>query len=205
MIAMQFRSSRAMVRTLASVAGLALLTACATPETRFYTLGADAQPAVAKTTTSPALRIDVRPVQVPAAVARSQLVVQVNAAQVKVLEDDRWSSALPDEIRYALAARVSEQAGAFAASAAGRGEAVPVYQVGVDVQRFESWPGSHVLIDAAWSVSGSAGEELLTCRRARVWRLSGGRLWASSCNQRHCCQDSRCRARLRGDLGAPAD
>lgn len=171
MIAMQFRSSRAMVRTLATVAGLALLTACATPETRFYTLGADAQPAVAKTTTSPALRIDVRPVQVPAAVARSQLVVQVNAAQVKVLEDDRWSSALPDEIRYALAARVSQQAGAFAAS---RGEAVPVYQVGVDVQRFESWPGSHVLIDAVWSVSGSAGEETLTCHSAVSEPVSGG-------------------------------
>jgi len=174
MIAMPFRSFRTMVRTLATVVGLALLTACATPETRFYTLGADAQPAVAKTTTSPALRIDVRPVQVPAAVARSQLVVQVNAAQVKVLEDDRWSSALPDEIRYALAARVSQQAGAFAASAAGRGEAVPVYQVRVDVQRFESWPGSHVLIDAVWSVSGSAGEETLTCHSAVSEPVSGG-------------------------------
>jgi len=174
MIAMPFRSSRTMVRTLATAVGLALLTACATPETRFYTLGADAQPAVAKTTTSPALRIDVRPVQVPAAVARSQLVVQVNAAQVKVLEDDRWSSALPDEIRYAFAARVSQQAGAFAASVAGRGEAVPVYQVGVDVQRFESWPGSHVLIDAVWSVSGSAGEETLTCRSAVSEPVSSG-------------------------------
>ena len=174
MIAMPFRSSRTMARTLATAVGLVLLTACATPETSFYTLGTDAQPAVAKTTTSPALRIDVRPVQVPPAVARSQLVVQVNAAQVQVLEDDRWSSALPDEIRYALAARVSQQAGAFAASAAGRGEAVPVYQVRVDVQRFESWPGSHVLVDAVWSVSGSAGHETLTCHSTVSEPVSGG-------------------------------
>jgi len=174
MIVRQSRSSRTMVRTLVTVVGLVLLMACATPETRFYTLGAEAQPAVAKNVTSPALRVDVRPVKVPAAVARSQLVVQVNPAQVQVLEDDRWSSALPDEIRYALASRVSQQAGAFAASAVGRGEAVPVYQVGVDVQRFESWPGSHVLVDAVWSVSRSAGEETLTCHTTVSEPVSGG-------------------------------
>jgi len=174
MIARQSRSFRTTVRTLVSVVGLALLTACATPATRFYTLGTDAEPTIAKNTTSPALQIDVRPVKVPAAVARSQLVVQVNPAQVQVLEDDRWSSALPDEIRYALAARVSQQAGASAASAVGRGGEVPVYQVGVDIQRFESWPGSHVLVDAVWSVSRSAGEEPLTCHSTVTEPVSGG-------------------------------
>jgi len=174
MIARQSRSSHSMVRALVSVVGLAVLTACASPATRFYTLGTDTEPTISKSVTSPALRIDVRPVQVPPAVARSQLVVQVNAAQVQVLEDDRWSSALPDEIRYALAARVSQQAGAFAAGAVGPHEAVPVYQVGVDVQRFESWPGSHVLVDAVWSVSGSAGHETLTCHSTVSEPVSGG-------------------------------
>ena len=174
MIAMQFRSSRTMVRTLFTAVGLAVLTACASPATRFYTLGTDAEPAIAANTTSPALRIDVRPVNVPAAVARSQLVVQVTPAQVRVLEDDRWSSALPDEIRYALAARVSQQAGASARSAVSRGEEVPVYQVGVDVQRFESWPGSHVLVDAVWRVSRSAGQKTLTCHSTVSEPVSGG-------------------------------
>ncbi|MCP3705670.1 PqiC family protein [Paraburkholderia sp. CNPSo 3274] len=174
MIAMQSRSSRTMVRTLVSVVGLALLTACTSPATRFYTLGIAAEPTIAKNTTSPALRIDVRPVKVPAAVARSQLVVQVNPAQVQVLEDDRWSSALPDEIRDALAARVSQQAGASAANAVGRDAGVPVYQVGVDVQRFESWPGSHVLVDVVWSVSRSAGLETLSCHSVVSEPVSGG-------------------------------
>lgn len=174
MIARQSRLSGTMVRTLVSVVGLALLTACATPAMRFYTLGTDAEPTIARNTTMPALQIDVRPVKVPAAVARSQLVVQVNPAQVQVLEDDRWSSALPDEIRYALAARLSQQAGTSAASAVGRGEEVPVYQVGVDVQRFESWPGSHVLVDAVWSVSRSADQETLTCHSTVSELVSGG-------------------------------
>jgi uncharacterized protein len=174
MMAMQSRSSRTTVRTLVTVVALALLTACATPATRFYTLGTDAEPTIAKNTTSPALRIDVRPVKVPAAVARSQLVVQVNPAQVQVLEDDRWSSALPDEIRYALAARVSQQAGAYAPSAVVRGGEVPVYQVGVDVQRFESWPGSHVLIDVVWNVRRSAGLATLSCHSIVSEPVSGG-------------------------------
>lgn len=174
MIARQSRSFRATVRTLVSVVGLALLGACATPATRFYTLGADAEPTIAKHTTSPALQIDVRPVKVPATVARSQLVVQLNPAQVQVLEDDRWSSALPDEIRDAIAARVSRQAGASSRRAAGRGEEVPVYQVGVDVQRFESWPGSHVLVDVVWNVRRSAGSEPLTCRSIVSEPVSGG-------------------------------
>ena len=159
---LQSRSMRTVARTVSSL-GLAVLTACASPPTRFYTLGFDAQPTITGSTASPSFRIDVRPVKVPAAVAKSQLVVQINAAQVQVLEDDRWASSLPDEIRYALIAGVSQQAGAPGAKTLARGEVVPVYEVAVDIQRFESWPGSHVLVDAVWTVSRSTGVETLTC------------------------------------------
>ena len=89
--------------------------------------------------------------------------VQVNAAQVEVREDDRWASSLPDEIRYALIAGLSHQAGAADAKTVARNGDVPVYQVAVDVQRFESWPGSHTLIDVVWDVRTLADGETLTC------------------------------------------
>ena len=173
MMLMQSRSLRTMVRTV-STFGLAILTACASPPTRFYTLGIDSQPTITGSTASPSFRIDVRPVKVPAAVARSQLVVQINAAQVQVLEDDRWASSLPDEIRYALIAGVSQQAGAPGAKTLVRGEDVPVYEVAVDIQRFESWPGSHVLVDAVWNVSRSTGVETLTCHSVVSEPVSDG-------------------------------
>ncbi|MHB9842304.1 PqiC family protein [Paraburkholderia terrae] len=157
-----------------TVIGLAVLTACASPPTRFYTLGTDAQPTITGSTASRSYRIDVRPVKVPAAVARSQLVVQTNATQVQVLEDDRWASSLPDEIRYALIAGVSQQAGAPGAKTVARGEDVPAYQVAVDVQRFESWPGSHVLIDVVWNVRASADVETLTCHSVVSEPVSDG-------------------------------
>ena len=170
----QFRSWRTVVWTV-TVMGLAVLTACASPPTRFYTLGTDALPTITGSTASPSYRIDVRPVKVPAAVARSELVVQTNAAQVQVLEDDRWASSLPDEIRYALIAGVSQQAGAPpGAKTVARGEDVPVYQVSVDVQRFESWPGSHVLIDVVWNVRTSSDVETLTCHSVVSEPVSDG-------------------------------
>ncbi|MCX5540470.1 PqiC family protein [Paraburkholderia sp. CNPSo 3076] len=159
---MQSGSWRAMARTV-SIIGLSVLTACASPATRFYTLGTDAQPTMASSKAGSSSRIDIRPVQVPPSVARSQLVVQVNATQVKVLEDDRWASSLPDEIRYALIAGVSQEADGPGAKAVMRNEDDPVYQVAVDVQRFESWPSSHVLVDVVWTVGASPGAETLTC------------------------------------------
>ncbi|MBP0588304.1 membrane integrity-associated transporter subunit PqiC [Paraburkholderia sp. LEh10] len=165
-------SWRTVVRT-ATVIGLSILTACASPPTRFYTLSTEAGPTIAGNTASPSFRIDVRPVKVPAAVARSQLVVQVNAAQVQVLEDDRWASSLPDEIRYALVAGVSQKAGAPGAKTVARGD-VPVYQVAVDVQRFESWPGSHALIDVVWDVRTLTDDETLTCHSVVSEPVSDG-------------------------------
>ncbi|MEX3843818.1 membrane integrity-associated transporter subunit PqiC [Paraburkholderia sp. BR10882] len=159
---MQPASWRAMAQTVSTI-GLAVLTACASPATRYYTLGPDAPQTMASSKASPSLRIDIRPVRVPAAVARSQLVVQVDATQVKVLEDDRWASSLPDELRYALIAGVSQQAGGAGAQTVMRDEDSPVYQVAVDVQRFESWPGSHVLVDVVWTVRTSPGADTLTC------------------------------------------
>ncbi|MFP3553384.1 PqiC family protein [Paraburkholderia sp. SIMBA_049] len=173
MMLRQSRSWRAVVRTV-TVMGLAILTACASAPTRFYTLGTDALPTITGNTASPSFRIDMRPVKVPAAVARSQLVVQTSATQVQVLEDDRWASSLPDEIRDALIAGVSQQAGAPGAKSVARGEDVPVYQVAVDVQRFESWPGSHVLIDVAWNVRTSADVETLTCHSVVSEPVSDG-------------------------------
>lgn len=176
MMLRQSRSVRSVVRAVSTV-GLAVLTACASPPPHFYTLGADAQGMMTDSIASPTFRIDVRPVKVPAAVARSQLVVQVNPSQVKVLEDDRWASSLQDEIRYALSAGVSQRVGASGppdAKAVDRGEDVPDYQVAVDVQRFESWPDSHVLVDVVWNVRRSPDIETLTCHSVVSEPVSGG-------------------------------
>lgn len=169
--------SRSVTRVLpraVAVAGLVFLTACAAPSERFYSLASDAPAMPASNSATPAWRVDVRPVKVPAAVSRSQLVVQIDAAEVKVLEDDRWASPLADEIRAVLVADLSGQAGTAGRDASVKGPDVPVYQITAEVQRFESWPRSHVLIDAVWTVRTPDGTGARTCHSVRSEPVSGG-------------------------------
>ncbi|MGV2291901.1 PqiC family protein [Trinickia sp. YCB016] len=166
-------SLRGLPRAVA-VAGLVFVGACASPSARFYTLATDSSATPATSSAASAWRIDVRPVKVPAAVARSQLVVQVDAAQVKVLEDDRWASSLAEEIRSALIAGVSRQAGMAGPGALVNGADVPVYQIAAEVQRFESWPRSHVLVDVVWNVQRPDGAGALTCHSVLSEPVSDG-------------------------------
>jgi uncharacterized protein len=141
------------------------LAACSSPASRFYTLSAgDASAAGAPTVANPAFLIEVTPVDVPPQVAKNQFVVQTGDTQVRVLEQERWASLPGDEIRRALSSSLTRQLGTIDVFGTPYPDRVPVYRVKVNVQRFESWPGSHALIDAVWSVRSVRTQALLTCR-----------------------------------------
>lgn len=164
-------TARALVRA-AAWASAAVLVACASPASRFYTLGggdADRTPAVqtapaARAAAEPALLFEVPPVDTPAQVSRNQLVVQTGDERVDVLEQERWASPPADEIRRALSGDIAARLGTFDVYGAPYPEGVPVYRVTVNVRRFESWPGSHAVLDAVWSVRAVRTQAVLTCR-----------------------------------------
>jgi uncharacterized lipoprotein YmbA len=174
------RPPRALVRGAVRgvVCGAALtaalaIAACASPSSRFYTLGGadDAgaaangtTPAVARTGTAPAWLIEVAPVNVPPQVARNQLVVQTGPTQVQLLEQERWASLPGDEIRRALSTNLTQQLGTIDTYGTAHPDDAAVYRVAMNVQRFESWPGSHALIDAVWSVRAVRSNAVMTCR-----------------------------------------
>ncbi|QQC62527.1 PqiC family protein [Paraburkholderia ginsengisoli] len=175
------RPPRALVRgavTAGALAAVLALAACASPSSRFYTLGADASgsaaPVVARTSAAPALLIEVAPIDVPPQVAKSQLVVQTGPTQVKVLEEERWASLPGDEIRRALSTSLTQQLGTIDVYGTAHPDATPVYRVSMNVQRFESWPGSHALIDAVWSVRAVRSNAVMTCRSVVNETVSGG-------------------------------
>ncbi|WP_118183490.1 PqiC family protein [Paraburkholderia phosphatilytica] len=153
----------------AAFAALGLLAACASPASHFYTLSADSAPAAqaasaARTATHPSLLIEVPPIDVPAQVAKYQFVVQTAPTQVDVLEQQRWASLPSDEIRRALSADLTQQLDTIDVYGTAYPQGMPVYRVSVNVQRFESWPGSHALIDAVWSVRAVKTDTVMTCR-----------------------------------------
>jgi uncharacterized protein len=160
-------TAKASATAAAGVLCALALTACSSPSSRFYTLST-ADSSAATTTTAavanPAFLIEVTPVDVPPQVAKNQFVVQNSNNQVSVLEEERWASLPGDEIRRALSNSLTRQLDTFDVFGTPYPDRVPVYRVKVNVQRFESWPGSHALIDAVWSVRAVRTEALLTCR-----------------------------------------
>ncbi|PLZ03302.1 hypothetical protein CY652_05685 [Burkholderia sp. WAC0059] len=119
---------------------------------------------VGTATANPPWLIALAPVDVPALVQKNQLVVQRDAARVDVLEQERWASLPGDEIRRALSGDLMRQLGTIDVYGTPYPGNLPVYRVSVNVARFESWPGSHALIDAVWSVRSLRARTSMTCR-----------------------------------------
>jgi uncharacterized protein len=160
-------AARATLGALGVLAVAAALAGCSSPQSRFYTLSPTDD--TARTTAAPNAGnsrwlIELAPVDVPPQVAKSQLVVQTDANQVRVLEQERWASLPGDEIRRALSGDLTQQLGTIDVYGSPHPEGVPVYRVSVNVQRFESWPGSHALVDAVWSVRALDTQNVMTCR-----------------------------------------
>jgi hypothetical protein len=176
------RPPRGLVRGAVSACALAALVAmaaCSSPSSRFYTLGSDsvtgaATPVSARTTTAPAWMIEVAPIDVPPQVAKNQLVVQTGPTQVAVLEEERWASLPGDEIRRALSTNLTQQLDTIDVYGTAHPDTTPVYRISMNVQRFESWPGSHALIDAVWSVRSVRSNAVMTCRSVVSKPVGGG-------------------------------
>ena len=185
--------ARSALRTgaLAAVLGLA---ACASPSSRFYTLGdvsggvsgvsgtsgasgasgGSSAAASVRTAAAPAWLIEVAPIDVPPQVAKTQLVVQTGPTQVQVLEQERWASLPGDELRRALSTSLTQQLDTIDVYGTAYSDTTPVYRVSVNVQRFESWPGSHALIDAVWSVRAVRSTAVMTCRSVVSEQVGSG-------------------------------
>ncbi|CAB3749542.1 PqiC family protein [Paraburkholderia solisilvae] len=141
------------------------LSACSSPSSRFYTLSTgETSAANVAPASNPAFLIEVSPVDVPPQVAKNQFVVQTGDTQVRVLEQERWASLPGDEVRRAVSNSLTRQLGTIDVFGTPYPDRVPVYRIKLTVQRFESWPGSHALIDAVWSVRAVRTQALLTCR-----------------------------------------
>lgn len=147
--------------------GAALLAgACSTPKLaeRFHTLlpAERAAPADAN-----AIAVDVTPVAVPPQVDHAQWAVRQPDDSLLLLEQDRWAAPLGDELRSAIAERLTAQWGAIDVRAVAT-PASAVWRVRVDVQRFESVPGREARLEATWSLAGSqrGSAPPLVCRSA---------------------------------------
>src|SRR5690606_19852360 len=123
------------------------LTACASSSlpARFYTL-APSDTAATRAAASP-LIVEVLPVRVPQRLARPQIVVRDaagDAGQVRILEQDRWSSHFNDELHDALVGSITNRLGAIDA---GRGIGLADqrrYRIAVELTQFDAVPDARL-------------------------------------------------------------
>jgi len=140
-----------MHRCLTIIVVCALVTACASPMSRFYTLSAAANTPAATTSN---LSVVVGPVSVPPVVDRPQIVVTTGPNQVRLEEFNRWASPLQSNISRVVAENLVAMLGTPRVILFSQALGVDVdYRVAIEVQRFESAPGEASILDAVWTVS----------------------------------------------------
>ena len=152
------------VAVLALVASVAQLAGCGSAQPpRYHTL----MPAPASTMRAPApagsLAWEVLPVAVPAGVDQPQWVVRTVDGSLAVLEQERWIGPLGEEIRAAVADRLTQEVGAPAVSAESRKR----WRIRIDVQRFDSTPGREARLEATWTLSSDADAAAAAALRCR--------------------------------------
>ncbi len=152
------------------IAVLALLAGCASVQPpRYHTLLP--APASAARPSAPAgpLAWEVLPVAVPPGVDQPQWVVRTVDGSLAVLEQERWIAPLGEEIRAAVADRLTREVGAPAVSA----EARKRWRIRIDVHRFDSAPGREVRLEATWTLRSDAdATAALRCRGEFVQALA---------------------------------
>lgn len=141
----------------ASLALLGLAGCGSSPPNRFYTLEsrATAEPAAGNISYS----VTVVSVSVPDLVDRPQMVLRVNANRVAITEQSRWAEPLKSAIARAVAGNLGRLLdGARVGFYPQNTSADADYRVVVDIQRFESEPGTAVTIEVLWTVKAAKGK-----------------------------------------------
>jgi uncharacterized protein len=141
---------------------VALLTACASAPSHFYTLspGRELPAGPASSVT-----VAVGPVTVPEAVNRPEMVVQVGPNQVALDEFNRWAAPLQAEIQRVLIENLARLLGTSRVFRYPQGPITsPDFRIEIDVLRFELAPGNAAFLDVLWTVRGKNEKDAKTGR-----------------------------------------
>jgi uncharacterized protein len=142
-----------MIRRIAIAAVWTLVacaSGCASSPSRFYTLSPSSPASSSADAASSALTITLGPVTIPAIVDMPQIVISKGTNQVAADQFNLWASPLRNNIALVVCANLTALLGTPNVSSNLRLDAD--YRVEIDVQNFESAPGSAAILSAMWTV-----------------------------------------------------
>ena len=151
--------------------GMALLTACASPPSHFYTLSRTQEAPHGLVSSA---SVAVGPVSVPESVNRPEMVVQVGPNQVALDELNRWAAPLQSEIQRIVMENLAQLLATPSVFRYPQGPITsPDFRVQIEVLRFESAPGEAAFLDVIWTVRGKNDQEVKTGRTTLREPVSG--------------------------------
>ena len=164
--------------------GTLLLASCgslsAKPDpSRFFTLSALSQggeSAGALPSASPGISLGVGPITLPGYLDRQEIVTRVAPSQINLSENDRWAEPLEENFSRVLSQNVSailraERINAYPWPI----DKKPVYQVEVEVLRFEANTAQEAQLSARWTVRHSGKKDSIRYRETRLSRPAKAR------------------------------
>jgi uncharacterized lipoprotein YmbA len=127
-----------------------VLVGCTNTPAHLYTLAPTSLPPASADLRLSDIAVALGPVSIPGIVDLQQIVVRNSANQVSVDEFNRWASPLRNNISLVVADNISVLLGTPNVSSALTLTAD--YRVAIEVQSFESMPGTEASLSALWTV-----------------------------------------------------
>ena len=144
-----------LLRRAVAVMALLLAAGCAgSPPVAYYTLVSSAPATPNAAGAADEALVEVVPVTVPAQVDQPQMMLRDSSGVVSPLYSQRWTAPLGDEVRAAVADRLTRELGIMDVNAVKPARGQPVWRVQIDVQRFDSIDGEAAVLDATWRLRG---------------------------------------------------
>lgn len=159
------------------VAGCGSFSAKADPS-RFFTLSAlsQAENVPPKPGDSAGISLGIGPITLPGYLDRQEIVIRVAPNQLNLSENDRWAEPLEENFTWVLAQNLAAILGVERVSAYPWPiDKRPLYQVQVEVLRFEANTAHEVQLSARWSVRNTGKNDAPRYRETRLSRPAKAR------------------------------
>jgi hypothetical protein len=146
---------------------------------RFFTLSVLSQAeesAGTRPATSPGISLGIGPVSLPGYLDRQEIVTRVAQNQVNLAENDRWAEPLEENFTRVLSQNVAailraERINAYPWPI----DKKPIYQVDVEVLRFEATTAQQAQLSARWAVRNTGKKDSINYRETRLSRPAKAR------------------------------
>lgn len=132
----------------------ALLSACASTPTNFYTLESQSRPpAVTTTASAKKLLIGIGPLTLPALLDRKGIVTRAENNSVQIAEFDQWAAPLQNNVIAVLSKNVATlQPNAIVRAYPWSVYGNVDYRVIIDISRFDTQLGKSANLEASWAI-----------------------------------------------------